>query len=313
MIARLVSDRAYVKGVVVLVLATFFWSLSGVFVRSLPGLDGWQINAYRGCAAGVTLLLYLLIIYGRGTWQRFRAIELRALVATILFFTMGSTTYVLALTLAPTATVACLTATAPIFTAMLSPLVTGERPGPIVWVAAFLALLGAAVVVGSGIDTTAWVGSLVALGCAFCFAGQTVVLRRFRQVDMVPAICIGGFAVSAMIAPFVGDLAIGWRNAAVIGGMGVLQLALPLVLYAYGAKFVPAVTITLLALLDVVFNPLWSWIGVGERPAATAYFGASLIVLAVAVSVIAGRRMAVAKPALELSPHIPSAAREPCP
>lgn len=297
MIARFVSDRAYLKGVVVLILATLFWSLSGVFVRFLPGLDGWQINAYRGASTGITLLLYLLIIYGRGTWQRFRAIEARAFIATIGFFTLGSTLYVIALTLAGTATVACLTATAPIFTAMLSPLVTGERPGPIVWVAALLALLGAGVVVGGGIDTTAWIGSLVALGCAFCFAGQTVVLRRFRQVDMVPAICVGGFVICALIAPFNGDMDIGWRNAAVIGAMGVLQLALPLGLYAYGAKFVPAVTITLLALLDVVFNPFWAWIGVGERPAANAYLGASLIVLAVAVSVVAGRRMAVATPA----------------
>ncbi len=297
MTARFLADRAYLKGVVVLILATFFWSLSGVFVRFLPGLDGWQINAYRGGSTGVTLLLYLLVVYGRGTWQRFRAIEPRALIATIVFFTAGSTTYVLALTLAGTATVACLTATAPIFTAMLSPLVTGERPAPIVWVAALLALVGAVVVVGGGIDSSAWIGSLVALACAFCFAGQTVVLRRFRQVDMVPAICIGGFAVSAFILPFAGDLAIGWRNAAVIGLMGVLQLALPLVLYAYGAKFVPAVTIALLALLDVVFNPLWAWIGVNERPVATAYVGATLIVLAVAVSIVAGRRVAVVKPA----------------
>lgn len=297
MIERLFPDRAYLKGVLILLCATFFWSLSGIFVRFLPGLDGWQINAYRGASTGVTLLLYLLFVYGRSTWTRFRAIGPVAFLSTVGFFALGSTLYVTALTLAGTANVACLTATAPIFAAMLSPFVTGERPAPIAWVAALLALAGAAIVVGDGIDTTAWVGSLVALGCAFCFAGQTVVLRRFRQVDMVPAICVGGFVITAIILPFHGDLDIGWRNIGIIAAMGVVQLAVPLGLYAYGARFVPAVTITLVALLDVVFNPLWTWIGVEERPATAAYWGATLIVLAVVASVAAGRRIAATKPA----------------
>lgn len=297
-----VASRAYFRAVLVTLGATAFWSLSGVFVRWLPELDGWQINAYRGLSAGFALLAYLVIVYGRNTWRQFRAIDPMALAATIACFSFGSTLYVISLTLTSTANVACLTATSPIFAAILSPLVTGERPGAIAWVAATLALAGVVVVVGGEIRDGANFGSLVALLVAFLFAGQTVVLRRFREVDMVPAICIGGFVIFALIAPFKlaapagADLGIGWYSLGIIAVMGVVQLALPLALYVYGARYLPAVPLTLIALLDVVFNPFWAWLGASEYPPAGAYWGGSLIVLAVVASVIAGRRVARAGP-----------------
>jgi drug/metabolite transporter (DMT)-like permease len=299
MTEQIVDNRAYFRAVLLTLAATAFWSLSGVFVRWLPAdLDGWQINAWRGLSAGVALLVYLGVMYGRDMVRHFRMIEPKALVATVAFFSLGSTFYVISLTLTGTANVACLTATSPIFAAILSPLVTGERPGTVAWVAAALALTGVVVVVGGDIRDGASFGSLVALFVAFCFAGQTVVLRRFREVDMVPTICVGGFVIFAMIAPFKlfapegAGLDIGWQSFGVIAAMGLVQLALPLALYTYSARYLPAVPLTLIALLDVVFNPFWAWLGAGERPATGAYWGGSLIILAVLASVLAGRRVA---------------------
>jgi uncharacterized membrane protein YedE/YeeE len=42
-------------------------------------------------------------------------------------------------------------------------------------------------------------------------------------------------------------------------------------------------------LLDMLFNPLWAWIGVGEMLAADAIIGGGIIVAAVVLAV-AGRR-----------------------
>jgi drug/metabolite transporter (DMT)-like permease len=120
-----IDTRAYFRAVLLTLCATAFWSLSGVFVRWLPAtFDGWQINAWRGLSAGVALLVYLAIVYGRDMPRRFRMIEAKALIATVAFFALGSTFYVISLTLTGTANVACLTATSPIFAAILSPLVS---------------------------------------------------------------------------------------------------------------------------------------------------------------------------------------------
>lgn len=184
----------YGTGILLVLSATVGWSLAGVFVRFLPGLDGWQINCWRGFWMSVFLLAYLVAIYGADTLARFKAIPLLALIATAAFFTAGSTLYVTSLTLAGTATVSVIGALSPIFTGLLSPWITHERPSLASWAAAFMALAGVGVIAWDSISGGNLLGIVVALMVPISFAGQTVTLRRFRSFDMVPAICVGGFA-----------------------------------------------------------------------------------------------------------------------
>jgi drug/metabolite transporter (DMT)-like permease len=74
--------------------------------------------------------------------------------------------------------------------------------------------------------------------------------------------------------------------------MGIVQLAAPLVLFVRAARYVPAVQLSLIALLDVVFNPLWAWIGVGEAPGPSAVLGGGIIVGAVLISILLPRWLA---------------------
>src|SRR3954467_11741074 len=99
------KEQSDAGGIGFVLMATLGWSLSGVFVRFLPGLDGWQINCWRGFWMSVFLLVYLVGVYGRDTLAKFRAVPLPALIAVAGFFTAGSTLYVTSLTLAGTATV----------------------------------------------------------------------------------------------------------------------------------------------------------------------------------------------------------------
>ncbi len=287
------SEQSYSRGVVLVLLATVGWSLSGLFVRLLPGLDGWQINCWRGYWMAVALLIYLVSAYGDETWARFRAIPIGAFIAVAFFFALGSTLYVTSLTLASTANVACLSATAPVFAAVLSRLVTGESPSPATWAAAVLALGGVAFLVHDGLEAGHLPGNLAALGTALSFAFQTTVLRRFRGHDLVPAVCVGGFVVFLVAGLAGGGFAVAPHQVAILALMGPVQLALPLIFFARSARSVPAVAMSLIALLDVVLNPLWAWIGVGERPSLTDAIGGGVIVAAVALSVAFGRRAAM--------------------
>ena len=62
------------RGAALVALAVAGFSLSGAFVRHVPGLTGWQINCWRGLAMAATLSLYLILAYGlNGAWQRLRA------------------------------------------------------------------------------------------------------------------------------------------------------------------------------------------------------------------------------------------------
>jgi drug/metabolite transporter (DMT)-like permease len=290
------SGQGYGTGVTFVLIATLGWSLSGLFVRLLPGLDGWQINTWRGFWMSVALLCYLVAIYGHETARKFREIPLFALVVSAAFFTLGSTLYVTSLTLVSTAAISVIGASSPIFTGLLSPWITHERPGLVAWFAAILAFAGVGIIAWDGLEGGRWLGMLVSICVPISFAGQTLMLRRYRGYDMVPAICAGGFA-TFLIAGGLGFLAghrgggfdVEPRELLLLMLMGPLQLSIPLILYAKGAKSVPAITLSLIVMLDAVINPLWPWLFVGEKPEASAFLGGAIIIAAVLISIVGER------------------------
>jgi drug/metabolite transporter, DME family len=285
------EHQSYGRGIAFVLLATLGWSLSGVFVRFMPELNGFQINCWRGFWTAVSLLCYLVIVYGRDTGRVFAMVPLPALFVSAGFFAFGSTMYVTSLTLVSTAVISVIGATSPLFAGLLSPWVTGEKPGFVSWVAALLALGGMVVIARDGLGTGHWLGIAVSVTVPLSFAVQTVVLRRYRGVDMVPAICVGGvlaFLGAGFTGLFLqkgGGFAVEPVHMMLLALMAVVQLAVPLVFYAKGAKSVPAITLSLVAMLDAVLNPLWPWLAVNEVPEAAALAGGGIIVIAVLISI----------------------------
>ncbi len=282
--------RDYLKGVGIVFTATLLWSLSGIFVRLITAADPWRISFYRAGSMTITLLAFLLLIYGRQTWRRFATLDRRALLAVSLFFALGSTLYILAVSRTSVANVSCLTATSPVFAAALAWLLLGERSNLTAWAATGVALLGIYVIFRDQIGTGDQLGNVIALVVAFSFAGQTVVLRKYRSTDLLPAMCVGGVMVCVAMPLLGGDFAIDLHDLLLILVMGVVQLAVPIVLYVRAARHVPAMQMTLISLLDVVFNPLWAWLGVDETPSSSAIAGGGFIVAAVLLVVIGRRR-----------------------
>jgi DME family drug/metabolite transporter len=285
------SRYDYLIGLLLVLLATVGWSLAGLFVRLVPELNGWQINSWRGLFLALFLFAYIITVYGRGWIDRFRAIPMPAMIACAGFFAAGSTLYVTSLTLTSTANVSCIGALAPLFVAAAGSVFLGERTGTATWIAAVVALLGAAIIFHDGLMSGTWLGSLVAILVALCFAGQTLVLRRYHRFDMMPSICLGGLVAFLSAALFTGGLSASPAQIAVLALMGPVQLAIPLIFFAKGARHVQATTLSLIALLDVVLNPFWSWIGVGEAPPGSAVAGGAIIVGAVVMSILAGEKL----------------------
>jgi drug/metabolite transporter (DMT)-like permease len=272
----------YVFGIACCCLATLGWSLSGLFVRWMPELDGWAVNGYRAPATAICLLIYLALRYrgalGRHLWPK----QPWALLAVGTFFSVGSTLYVYALTMGSVASVSVLGATSPFFAAMLAWLIMRERASAVSLGASLIALMGVAVIVRAEMSAlaTGLAAAVISLGYAFCFAGQTVWLRRHRDLDLIPGIVLGGLMVFAFVVLFVGLPILPLWQVGLLSLMGLLQLALPMILFAEGAKHVPVVPAMLIALADVVLNPFWAWLVHGEEPPSGTVTGGVLILSA---------------------------------
>ena len=281
------------KGIALVAGATLFWSLSGVFVRWLPSVDPWTFNAWRGLGMGLTLVAWSLLHYGRAAGALFRRADPIAVLTAAGFFAVGSSLYILAIQLASIAAVSCLGATSCPFAALLARVWLGERTRPIFYLAIAVAMGGVVVIAmgESNASVSGLTGSLVALGVALCFAGQSVALRRYRDLGMEPAPVAGGLGVFAVVAATVGLAPIAWPTLFTLLFMGALQLALPMVLFMRGARHVAAVQMVLITMADAFLNPLWVWLVHGELPATAVYWGSSLIVAAIAASTLSGRAL----------------------
>jgi drug/metabolite transporter (DMT)-like permease len=283
------SPRDYWRGLVLVTLAMLFTSTAGVFVRTLPELDPWTINAYRGGFMGLALAIYLLILYRRSLGILVAQARPVAFIISAACFAGASSSYVVAVSLASSvASVSALTATAPIFAALVAWIFLRERTPVIVLAAATTAFIGILVIAwsedkgaGNGILVT-----LLGLAVPFLMAAQTVVLKRFAATEMTPALVLGGVGVFLLVWLFRGLASLSLQELLVLMVMGFIQLGVALIFFVRGAPHVPAVQTMLIAMGDVIFNPLWAWLVYGERVPGKVFVGGGLITAAILMATI---------------------------
>ncbi len=286
--------RTQTNGLLLVAGATVFWSLSGVFVRWLPGTDPWTFNAWRGLGMAVSLLVWTALHYRGGALELFRQANPVAVVTAAGFFAVGSSAYILALKLASVAAVSCLGATSGLFAAVLARIWLGERTRLVFYLATIVALAGVVVIAFSerNASVSGLAGSMVAMVMALCFAGQSVALRRYSALGMEPAMIAGGSAVFLLVFLLVGLAPVTWPVLLTLLLMGALQLALPMVLYMRGARHVQVTQMVLITMADAFLNPLWVWMVHGELPALGVFWGGALILGAIAATTLRSGRVA---------------------
>ena len=71
---------------------------------------------------------------------------------------------------------------------------------------------------------------------------------------------------------------------------GVGQLAIGMILFLNGARWIPAAEASLIALLEVILAPLWVWLIHDERPHAMALVGGAIVLAALVVHSALGVR-----------------------
>ncbi len=283
----MIGERA--RAILTYVLICLMWSTSGLIVRSMRAADAWQINAMRTGTAGLLIGLWLAHLHRGRLLARLRGVGPSPLAAIFVSFAAGTNLFIYALEHTTVANTACLGATSPFWAMLLAWWRLGERPSRRTLSAACLALLGAALMVGQGLalGTEAWRGDLAALGLAVAFAFQLVNLRSYPREQLLPAFAFAGLLTAAVLVVLrggllalpVGDLVLGLF-------LGLVQMTVPTILMVWTSRWLGAVEIALLSLLDTVLNPLWVFLFLGEAPSPLALLGGAIVVAAVVLAVV---------------------------
>jgi drug/metabolite transporter (DMT)-like permease len=132
---------------------------------------------------------------------------------------------------------------------------------------------------------------LVGLGAPLANAANLVLLQKTRsRVDLVPAVFVGAVLSVLVMAPFAVPVRANLVDVGLLAGLGVFQLGLPCVLLVVAARHLLAAEIALLELLEVVFGPLWAWLGAGETPSNATLGGGAVVLAALVLNEAAGLR-----------------------
>ena len=271
----------YRRGILLLVASGFFLSTSGIALRIIEQADGWQILFYRSLALSITILLILVFQKRSRFFDEFRGLGWNDCLLAV-FLGTGFVAYVFALLYNTVANALFIFSCAPFVAGFLGWILLGERVATRTWFAIGAAMAGLAVMVGSELAVSRYLGTLLALWIPIAYAASIIAVRRSKRDNMLVALCLAGLVAGGLSAIFVTDFALTSRDLIISLYLGVFQVGVGFTLVVLGSRYVPAAQVGLLALVEPVLAPVWAWMGVGEVPGLATIVGGTIIFLAIA-------------------------------
>ena len=276
----LAEQRQYRLGVLYVSLSALAWSLSGLFMRSIQA-DLMTIICVRGLFSGTAVGLFFLYLERRRAWSILLAMRWPTLWATVLS-TTGMITGLGAIYYTSVADAMVIYATLPFMTAGVAYLTIGERPSRATLIAATVALAGVLVMLGDvgNASGNSLLGKALALAMTLSGALFATVMRKHRDVHMLPAMMFSAWLCSLITIGFAAPMALAGHDVRLIMLFAVVQNALGLILYTFGSRWVPAADASLLTALEVPITPLWVWLFMNEMPSQATLIGGPIVLAA---------------------------------
>ena len=269
-----------IPGYILCLMGAFFLSWGGLLVREWEGSDIWQILFWRAFFFTITLIVFLYFTYRNKFISTIKKSGFPGLLGGITT-SIGFIAYIISMTETTVANVLFIISTQTIWLAIFGYLFLKEKISLKTFFSIMLAMTGIAVMIGGSLDTGSLFGNLVALFIPINFAFLILLIRKFSQLDLVPALFYGGIIIM-IVAFFMSDTILVSKNNLLVGFLlGTFQHACGFICIVIGARSTPAAVVGLLMLFETLLGPLWVYIFLNEIPPVSVFIGGSIIVIAV--------------------------------
>ena len=260
------------RGALLVAAAALLWSTGGLAIKFLP-LPPLLIVFHRAWIASLTLFLLL----------RPKRIPFTPTLAGATAAYAGMVvTFVVATKWTTAANAIFLQDSGIVWVLLFSPLIARESIHRRDVAAVAAALGGMALFFAGRISTQGRTGNLVALLSGLFYAVTVLFLRRQRGPASQWTAILGNLLGALGVLPFLRrPFAIDARSAATLLFLGVVQIGCAYALFVRGLEIISAAEASIVSLLEPVFNPVWVFLGLGERPSAYALAGGAVVVAAI--------------------------------
>lgn len=244
-------------------------------------IDAFSISFYRSLIAAVTIGVIYYLQTGSVKIQTDKISFLASLFYSgILIF------FVLATKMTTAANAIFLQFTAPIYLLFLEPLFLKTRFKYKDLFTVIICTSGMTLFFFGKLDTGNIYGNIFAIVAGICFALFSLFLKWKKIIagaqNTLGTIILGNIIVSILCLIFTfNNLSISLTDFFILLYMGSVQIGISYTIFNEGIKYVSATESMIIGIMEAVFNPIWVFIGIGERPSNFALIGGTIIFTAI--------------------------------
>ena len=274
----------YTKGFLITLLGVLVISPDALMIR-LVSADVWTLAFWRGLLNGCAVLLGFWLVSRGQFWRQLRELGWPGVCVTFVF-AAGSLCFIYSITHTLVANTLFLTATSPVFAALMSRYCLHEQVTPRTWFAIVMTLVGVGVIASGsfGPGAGALDGDLAALGAAITLAATFTIARMTKTRSMVPAMGLAGLVSALAVLPLASTLVVASDDWLWIGLLGLVVSPIGFALLTTGPRYLPSPDVSLMLLLESVFGPLLVWLVLAEYPGDRSLVGGAIVLSALVLS-----------------------------
>ena len=277
------------KGSIAILIAALIWSTGGLFIKAVT-LDTWGVSFWRSSFAAITIYVIYRLQYKSMAPEEAqdRSWTSPFVLITALCYAILLVLFVLATKLTTSANAIFLQYTAPIYVLFAEPILSRTRLKRSDLVTVLISTAAMALFfIGKFETRNAW-GNIAAVASGVALAIYALMLKHQRttQANRWQFVIVGHviIAVSMGIVALLGGTSLSPSSQDMIDllYLGIIQIGIAYAFFTYGIAHIRAIDATLIMMIEPVLNPIWVFLGIGERPTNYAIVG-GLIILAISI------------------------------
>lgn len=265
------------RAILLLVAASIFWSTGGLAIKLIPW-SAQAIAGVRGLVSGLTLLFLFHLRY-----HRWPSLPDKGVVAVAVCYATLTHTFVIANKLTTSANAILLQYTAPAWMLLMAAFFLKEKIKMRDVVSVAVIFAGMSMFFLDGLSPGGMTGNLIAVGSGVVMAAMVLLMKNIKTASPMEMIIWGNVFAFIVGLPFCHSLDLTVQSMVAVTYLGVFQLGLAYFFYTLAIDSVSALEAILIPVIEPLLNPIWVFVGTGERPSVASMIGGLIVVVAVVV------------------------------
>ena len=266
----------HLKGLLIAFFGIVILTPDAVLVR-LADSDSWTVLFWRGIFFASGIIVILLLTYRSKAVNEIINIGKGGVLIGILTALSG-TSFILAIHYTTIAKTLVIISISPIMVAIISLIMLKEKPEFYTWLSMIIVFIGIYIVMAGDSSGMNLMGNFFALASVIIGGFSFTLLRKYKNVNMVPAMAVNGIVIAFIGFVFADSLVLSSQSMLYIFASGIV-LSVSFSLITIAPQYIPAPEVAMFFPLGTVLGTLNAWIVIKEEPSSNALIGGAIVII----------------------------------